>query len=130
MNLTATAAVLFTLVTTGAVAFQVALSLGAPWGSYAMAGKFPGRLPTPMRAAALVQAIVLGLLALIVVSGAHLALPSIAAMLPGLIWLPVAFSAVSLVLNAITPSTGERRVWVPVALVMLVSSLTVALTAT
>ena len=48
LNLTATAAVLFTLVTTGAVAFQVALSLGAPWGSYAMAGKFPGRLPTPM----------------------------------------------------------------------------------
>ena len=67
---------------------------------------------------------------MIVVSGAHLALPSIAAMLPGLIWLPVAFSAVSLVLNAITPSTGERRVWVPVALVMLVSSLIVALTAT
>lgn len=130
MNLTTAGGVVFAIVTAGAIAFQVALALGAPWGSYAMAGKFPGRLPTPMRAAALVQALVLGLLAVIVVSRAGLALQSIAQTFPWLIWLPVAFSAVSLVLNAITPSAGERRLWVPVALVMLVSGLTVALTAT
>jgi hypothetical protein len=33
---------------------------------------------------------------------------------------------VSLVLNAITPSAGERRIWVPVALALLATSLVVA----
>jgi hypothetical protein len=127
---TTLAALTFAIVTAGAVAFQVALALGAPWGSYAMAGRFPGRLPAPMRAAAVVQAAVLALLALIVVSEAGLAVPSISETFPWLIWLPVAFSAVSLILNAITPSAGERRLWVPVALVLLASSFTVALTAT
>jgi hypothetical protein len=129
VNLTTTAAMLFSLVATGAVAFQLALAFGAPWGSYAMAGKFPGRLPAPMRAAAVIQAAVLALLASIVLSRAGVAFASIAESLPWLIWLPVAFSAVSLVLNAITPSAAERRLWVPVAIVLLVSSLTVALTA-
>jgi hypothetical protein len=127
---TTLAALIFAIVTAGAVAFQVALALGAPWGSYAMAGRFPGRLPAPMRAAAVVQAAVLALLALIVVSEAGLAVPSISETFPWLIWLPVAFSAVSLILNAITPSAGERRLWVPVALVLLASSFIVALTAT
>ena len=44
-----------------------------------------------------------------------------------LIWVAVAFSAVSLLLNSITTSTGERLVWVPVAIVMLASSLAAAL---
>ena len=39
---------------------------------------------------------------------------------------PVATS-VSLVLNVITPSPGERRIWVPVAVAMLASSLVVAI---
>lgn len=47
-----------------------------------------------------------------------------------LIWVVVAVAVVSLILNLITPSASERRIWVPVALVMLLSSLVVALTAT
>ena len=38
-------------------------------------------------------------------------------------------TAISLVLNLITPSAPERRIWAPVAAVLLVTSLTVALTA-
>ncbi|MDQ3126939.1 MAG: hypothetical protein M3Q66_00565 [Chloroflexota bacterium] len=120
------AALVFALVTAGAVAFQLGLALGAPWGSYAMAGRYPGVFPPRMRVAAIVQAAVLAFLALIVVSDAGLALPSLAEAGPWLIWLPVAFSAVSLVLNAITPSAGERRIWVPVAVALLASSLVVA----
>lgn len=56
-------------------------------------------------------------------------LPSMARTLPWLIWLVVAFSGLSLVLNAITPSAGERGIWVPLALTMLISSLAVALAA-
>jgi hypothetical protein len=127
LNVTTASAVVFALATTGIIAFQVALAAGAPWGSYAMGGKFPGRYPAAMRAAAIGQAALLALVAVIVLSKAQLALPSISTTLPSLIWLAVAFSAVSLVLNAITPSSGERMVWVPVAVVMLVSSLAVAI---
>ena len=37
------------------------------------------------------------------------------------------FSAFAVVLNAISRSAGERKIWVPVSLVMLISSLLVAL---
>lgn len=127
-DMTTAAAALFVLVATGVIAFQLALALGAPWGAYAMGGKFPGRYPRSMRVAALGQAAVLALLALIVLSEAGLVLPQIAGAAPWAIWLVVLFSAVSVVLNLITPSAGERRIWVPVAVIMLVSSLTVALT--
>jgi len=39
------------------VLFQLALALGAPWGAMAMGGKFPVRLPSTMRIAALAQAV-------------------------------------------------------------------------
>jgi hypothetical protein len=125
----AAAAILFAIVTFGAIVFQIALALGAPWGRYAMGGAFPGRLPTAVRVAAVVQAVVLGLLATVVLANAGLVDIPVVRDLPWLIWVAVAFSAVSLVLNAISRSAGERRIWVPVALVMLGSSLVVALTA-
>jgi hypothetical protein len=129
MNLTTAAAVVFALVTLGVVAFQVALALGAPWGAYAMGGRFPGRYPPTMRIVALGQAALLAALAVVVLSTAGLVLPAIRVTLPSLIWLAVAFSAISVVLNAITPSSGERKVWVPVAVAMFGSSLVVALSA-
>ena len=127
MNAVSIAAVTFVLVTLGAIGFQVALALGAPWGAYAMGGKYPGRFPAPMRIAAVVQALILGGLAGIVLARAGLARAPWAPAASWLIWVAVAFSAVSLVLNSITTSKGERLVWVPVAIVMLTTSLTVAL---
>ena len=123
------AAVAYAIVTAGVIAFQVALALGAPWGAYAMGGSHPGRLPTSMRVGALVQAAVLGALAVVVLSSAGLVMPSLSEAFPWLVWVAVAVAAVSLVLNAISRSAGERRIWVPVALVLLACSLTVALTA-
>ena len=120
------AAILFALVTLGVVAFQLALALGAPWGEYAMGGRYPGILPRAMRVSAVGQAALLAALAVYVLSAAGLVLPSLARTLPGLIWAVVAFSALSLVLNAMTPSAGERRIWVPVATEMLLTSLIVA----
>jgi cytochrome bd-type quinol oxidase subunit 2 len=125
--MTAAAAVVFATVVAGVIAFQVALALGAPWGAYAMGGKIQGRYPPAMRVAAVGQALLLALAGVIVLSTAGLVLPSVSQALPWLIWLVVALSGVSVVLNAISPSAGERRIWVPVAVVMLVSSLTVAI---
>lgn len=90
-----------------------------------MGGAFPGRFPTPMRVAAVVQAVVIGLMSMGVLSAAGIVLPSLAA--PWLAWAAVVLSAVALVLNAISRSAGERKIWVPVSLVMLISSLLVAL---
>jgi hypothetical protein len=126
---TTAAAIVFVAVTAAVIVFQCALALGAPWGAYAMGGRFPGRYPPAMRVAAVGQAVLLALVALVVLSKAGLVLPSLADALPSIIWLAVAFSGVSVVLNALTPSSDERRIWVPVAVVMLVSSLVVALTA-
>jgi hypothetical protein len=120
------AALVFALVTLGAIAFQVALALGAPWGEFAMGGAFPKRFPPRLRLAAAVQAAVLCILAAAVLSRAGVVDLPVARDLPSLVWVAVAFSAVSLVLNAISRSAGERRIWVPVALVMLASSLIVA----
>lgn len=119
-------ALVFTAASLGVIAFQVALALGAPWGAYAMGGAFPGVYPTRLRIAAIVQGAVVGLLALAVLSAGGVALPALHASFPWLIWVVVAFSALGVVLNAISRSAGERRIWVPVTLVMLLSSLLVA----
>jgi hypothetical protein len=124
---TIAAAILFALVTAGAVVFQIALALGAPWGEYAMGGRYPGQYPRELRVAAVGQAALLAALAVFVLSAAGLVLPNMADTLPMLIWAVVVFSAFSLVVNVISPSAGERRIWVPVAVVMLVTSLIVAL---
>lgn len=127
MSVANIAAISFVAVTVGAVGFQFALALGAPWGSYAMGGKFPGRLPPAMRIGAVIQAVILGLLAAVVLSRAGLALEQWAPASSWLVWVVVAFSAVSLVLNSITSSAGERRIWAPIAFIMLGSSLVLAL---
>ena len=87
------------------VAFQLALAAGAPWGSLALGGAFPGQLPPAMRVAAVVQALVLLVFAAIVTARGGVFLPGWSAAAGRLIWLVVGLSVVSVVLNAITPST-------------------------
>lgn len=119
-------AVVFAIASAGVILFQIGLALGAPWGAYAMGGVNPGRFPPTLRVAAAVQALVIALLAVVVLSDADLVLPAVANEFGWLIWLAVGFSAVSVVLNAITRSSVERRLWLPVTAVMLLSSLLVA----
>ncbi len=128
MDLTEVAAIAYAIATVGVIAFQVALALGAPWGAYAMGGSNPGSFPPKLRVAALLQAVVLAFLAVVVLSDAGLAIVSLSEAIPWLIWGVVAFSAISVVLNSISRSSVERRIWVPVGLVLLACSLTVAIT--
>lgn len=127
MDVVALAALAYLAGTLLVVGFQIALALGAPWGAYAMGGRFPGRFPLSLRLLALVQAVVLGLLGLVVASAAGLAGLRLSAELQWLMWLVVGLAALSLAMNAASRSPGERRLWVPVASVMLASSLVVAL---
>ena len=108
------------------VGFQIGLALGAPWGSYAMGGAFPGQFPPALRMAAAIQAVILVVFAAAVLSRSGIAFPRLFRASRWLAWIAVAFSAFSLLLNLITPSAGERAIWAPVALVLLVSSLVVA----
>jgi hypothetical protein len=80
-----------------------------------------------MRVAAVVQAALLAALAVVVLSAAGLVAPGLVAEMPWLAWVPVAVSALAVVMNASTRSAGERRLWLPVALVLLLCSLGVAI---
>ncbi|MCX8007157.1 MAG: hypothetical protein N3B11_03465 [Coriobacteriia bacterium] len=123
------AAIVFAALAAIAVLFQVALALGAPWGAYAMGGRFPGRLPPRMRLLALLQAALLSAMTALVLATAGASLPGWDRVPRWSIWGVVGVSALSLVLNVLTPSARERRVWAPAALVMLLSSLAVAIAA-
>lgn len=126
MNIKLVAARTYAILSAGVIVFQIALALGAPWGEYAMGGAFPGQFPPELRVAAAIQAVILALLASVVLAHAGLALPKWSRASRWLVWVVVAFSGLSLVLNLITPSADERTIWAPVALVMVISSVTVA----
>jgi hypothetical protein len=127
MGIAGIAAVVFAIASIGVIAFQIALALGAPWGAYAMGGAYPGRFPGRLRVAALIQSIVIAALAVIVLSDADLVVQGLTDGLPWLTWIAVGFSAVTVVLNSITRSAVERRTWLPVGLVLLMTSAVAAL---
>ena len=121
------AAVVYAVVSAGVVAFQGALAAGAPWGAFAMGGAFPGQFPPLLRVAALIQAVLIILMVVVVLSRAGLLFPSWSRPAGGLVWAVVAVAAISSMLNLITPSAGERSIWGPVAILLLASSVVVAL---
>lgn len=126
MSMSRVAAIIYAIVSAAIVAFQLALAAGAPWGEYAMGGAFPGQFPPELRIAAILQALLLVGMAAVILARGGLILPGWARASRWLAWIVVAFSAVSLVLNLITPSAGERAIWAPAALLLLISSAIVA----
>jgi len=119
------AAKVFAGLTTVVVVFQLALALGAPWGAYAMGGAFPGTYPPAMRIAALVQIPILAGVAAIVLARAGVGFPRWRPQ--RLAWVVVVLLAVGVVLNLITPSGTERLIWAPVAVLLFLCALRVAL---
>ncbi|MES2037006.1 MAG: hypothetical protein V4495_04155 [Pseudomonadota bacterium] len=106
--------------------FQLGLACGAPWGSLAMGGKYPDKLPFRLRIAALLQLGLLAFIALIIFICAGMILPDYLDWSRKAIWGAVAFMSISSLLNLITPSKWERRIWAPVALLLLTCSVVVA----
>lgn len=108
--------------------FQIALILGAPMGEYAFGGQYPGKLPLKLRIGSVVT---LGIYAAQI--GHYLAQASV---LPKLLspslntvtnWVFVGIFVVGLVLNSISRSEKERKMWVPVLLLSVVLSVLVAI---
>lgn len=93
----------------GVAAFQAALALGAPWGAYAWGGGTEGTLPVAQRlASAVAVPVYLGLAALVrrgpTTPSRRRVLRATSVLL-----------GVGTALNAISPSSGERLLWTPVA---------------
>ena len=126
MDITKVAAIIYAILMVGVVAFQIALAAGAPWGAYAMGGAAPGQFPPAMRIGAIIQAALLAGMAAVILARAGLVLPAWSRVSHWLVWIAVALTALSLVLNLITPSGGERAIWAPTLALLLISSLIVA----
>ena len=128
MNLLIIAALIQATISLGVAAFQLSLAAGAPWGEYAMGGQNLGALPTRLRIASAVSAILM-----LAQCGHYLAQAGIFTPLlpPGLNgaanWFWFAFTAIGLVLNSVTRSKKERNLWVPVLIVSFAATLIVAL---
>lgn len=120
------AAIIFSSVTAIVILFQLALAAGVPWGEYAMGGAYPGQLPPALRIAAVIQAAILAGFAAIIATRAGLIATRRVRLFYWLAWVVVAYCVVGFVLNSITPSAGERAIWAPVTLIMLLCSAVVA----
>lgn len=104
----------------------MALALGAPWGDYTLGGKFPGQLPTKLRVAALGQVLIMFLFAFIVLVRAGLVFDGLYAIARVAIWFVVGFFVLGSFANLSTPSKGERLLWGPVNVLMLIMAIAVA----
>ncbi len=120
-------AIIFSILIGIVILFQLALAAGMPLGSYAMGGKFPGKYPPAMRLACLIQVIILTLIALIVLSKSGLIFIDWYSFTESAIWFVVAFSMIATIMNLITRSVWERRIWAPVSLLLLITSIIVAI---
>ncbi len=120
------AAISFTILSVILVLFQLGLTIGMPWGAASMGGKFPGKYPLKMRFVSLMNSFVLGLMAVIVLIKSEMLLPQFIPFANVAIYFVVAFSAITTILNILTKSKVERKIWAPVAVMLLLSSVIVA----
>jgi hypothetical protein len=125
MNASLTA-YLFTALTGIVILFQACLAAGLPFGRASMGGRFPGKYPPKMRLVAIINIIILGFIAIIVLSRAGLLLPEMMPFSRIAIWVVALFYLAGTIMNTITPSQIER-IWAPVALLQLIATIIVAL---
>ncbi len=105
----------------GVIGFQIALILGAPLGRITQGGQTEGPLPKSGRIVAVASIAILVGMALAILSsdGRWPGWPSWTG------WVAVAVNALSMVLNWITPSQAERKLWAPIMTVMFVLAVAV-----
>ena len=116
----------FLILITIAVLFQLALALGDPWGEFALGGRFPGALPQKIRLAALAQMAVLCVFAVVALARSGLIFQGVYDISRIAIWLVVGFFALGSIANLATPSKRERMVWAPVNVALLIASALIA----
>lgn len=121
-------AILFAVLTTAVVLFQLALVFGAPWGEFTLGGKYRGKLPHLARIIPIVSGALLTGCAVIVLARAGLAFAYLKTSSNWLVWVVIVYCVVGTIANLITPSRRERALWLPIIILMLVSSTVVGMT--
>jgi hypothetical protein len=124
--MTTFAAAVFCVLLSGLGVFQLALVAGAPFGHFAWGGRHRV-LPKPLRLGSAISVLIYALMAILVLNRADLI-----AFLPRAVsnagtWLIVVYALVGVGLNAASRSKPERYAMVPVAFLLFVLSLAVAL---
>lgn len=119
-------AIIFIALTGLVIIFQGCLAAGMPWGEASMGGKYPGVYPNNMKIVAVINILVLGFIATLVLSEANLMFYQLKPISKIGIWIVVVFFAIGTIMNTVTPSKIERF-WAPVALIQLITSLIVAI---
>ena len=122
----AVAAYVFAVLTGAAILFQLALAAGMPWGKLAWGGKFQGQLPIYMRVASVASALLLLGFGMVVSARAGVALADWQPISRALVWVVVAYCALGVIANALTPSAWERAIWLPTTILLLACSIVVA----
>ena len=121
-----TAAIIYAVLMVIVILFQLALTLGAPWGEASMGGKFKGKYPPKMRVVSLVNSLVLVFLLLVVLIRSGVLYPEFQTRTQFTFWFVLGFTALSTVMNWITPSKIEKYIWGPVTTLQLVCILVIA----
>jgi len=119
-------ALLFTVVLALLAVFQLALVLGAPWGRFAWGGQ-DRVLPARKRIGSAISIAVYGLMVVVAWdrTGAVSVLPDLFSQIA--MWVIFAYSALGVLMNAISRSAPERYTMVPVSLVLAVLSFLIAM---
>ena len=108
--------------------FQTALAFGAGWGAFAYGGSHKGKLPTNLRISSVFSAVVA-----LALAGHYLAELGVLASLLETQWREIVnwvlfgLLVIGAVLNNISRSSSERKLWGPITIVMAVCALIVAL---
>lgn len=108
--------------------FQLAIVLGAPLGEYSYGGQNPGKLPTRFRVTS-----VISMLLMLALSGHYLAQTAVVTPILDeggnsiVNWVLVGFAALAALMNNITRSQKEKRLWGGTTLAMLLSAIIVAI---
>lgn len=105
----------------GVIGFQIALILGAPWGRLTQGGQIDGPLPRSGRIIAGVSIFILAGLALSILSADGL-WPNWPVWTA---WVATGVNALVMILNWITRSPAERKLWAPITTLIFILALAI-----
>jgi hypothetical protein len=122
------AAILATVCLLVLIGFQVALAAGAPWGRAAWGGKHAGRLPRNLRIGSAVAVVVWAMVIVVLLDRAGMPIIE----LPDEVsywatWLLVPVLVLGAIMNVASSSPYERFGWGPLAAVVALLALVIAL---
>lgn len=119
------AAIIFSFAAAIIIVFHLLLAFGFPLGGRAMGGKYPDQWPDFMRIIAILIVCFWILVSILVMVQAGLLFREYQDYSRVLGWFIVLFCGVQVVLHVISPSKKERQIWLPVTIILLVSSMVV-----